>query len=165
MNIIYDVIYRLEEAKGYVVPFKKNSNKEIASTANSLCNFYDDFIVNNRGMLDIIEETMNNPANIKQGTLSRKTAELLAKNDAVYRMLPLIAAKLTHTLVDTNRTVDGKLKFLIVTKEERASIKELLIRQFGEKTLTSKGNKFPIEVSASLLWKFLSDRWKSADDK
>jgi hypothetical protein len=161
----YVFINRLEEAKGYVVPFKKSSNKKIATTANSLCDFYDAFIENTRGKLDFLEEIMNNPANTRQGTLVRKMAEHQAKTDAVYRILPVITAGVANTLVDANRLEDGKIMFLTLTREERTSIKELLIRQFGERTLTSKENKFPLEVSASLFWKFLSDPWKSADDK
>jgi hypothetical protein len=55
--------------------------------------------------------------------------------------------------------------FLKLTREERASIKKLLLSQFGEKTLTSKASKSFIEASAYSLWDFLSKPLKSADEQ
>jgi hypothetical protein len=166
MKVFVTYIDEIKAAKRYMVDFEKSPNKEIATASNLLCDGYDNIIANQYNMLDALEELGNNPNNfLKQGSLDRMLAEYEVKEHQGALSLMAITGEVSDTLIDDKRLQDDKIMFLKLTNAERASIKELLVREFGKETLTSKRNKSGAEASASGLWDFLSNSWKSADEK
>ncbi len=71
----------------------------------------------------------------------------------------------SHTLIDQNRTIDGKMKYLTINSKERKQLINELESVFGDKVKSVKAGQLPVEVSASVLWKVLNDPWKSSDSE
>ena len=90
----------------------------------------------------------------------------MATNEELWRMLLYATTMSTYCLVDSNRTEDGKLKFLTVTTQEKKALIDQLVGVFGDGIKGGpKGGQLPLEVSGSLLYSFFSKGWKPSDIK
>jgi len=147
---------------------RKSRDEHIQKPSELLSKIYLAVSKNNEELLGFMEHTLNNPAEAaaQQGTWLRQLSENMAKNEELWRMLPMAAVMSTYALVDMNRTEDGKLSFLTVTKAELDSLRSDLRRTFADEIkVGAKAGQLPIAFSASLLWDFLSQPYKTADTK
>ena len=156
----------MRQANSTIEKYVKSQNNLIKESAQKFSIAYLSIAVNMEEVLAFLEETLNKPgeAASKQGTWQRKLADYHAREDELWRVVPLVTAMATYALVDPTRTEEGKLRFLTITKAEQDSLKSDLRRMFGDKiTGGIKGGMFAIDASARLLWEFLSKPWKPSD--
>jgi hypothetical protein len=96
----------------------------------------------------------------------RKLSENMAANEDLWRMLLHATTMSTYCLVDSNRTEDGKLKFLTITTEEKKALIDQLVGVFGDGIKSGpQGGQLPPEASGALLYSFFSKGWKPSDSK
>ena len=84
------------------------------------------------------------------------------KVDELWRQLPLFAVLLGHVLTDDTRLIDGRLAYLRLTSQQRETLKQRLRKAFPDVAVTKGG--FALEVSASLLYRFLDSGFRAADE-
>jgi hypothetical protein len=95
--------------------------------------------------------------------LVSETSKLQADVDEVWRLLPQGALALSFALLDEKRQTDGKLQHLRLASAERATLVSRIKREYPN--ASKEGGGHAIDVSASLLLKFLTGDHKSADQK
>lgn len=160
--------HEIDKAKAYIYPYLKSNNDLIRETAESYNLIYMGVIENNEKLLSQIEDLLNNMNELssKQGTFLRALSENLAMNEELWRSLFQLTTYATYTLIDGNRTKDGKIAYLTITSQERKKLLKQLEQTWGDKVKKGlKAGQLPIEGSASILWKVLNDKWKSSDEK
>lgn len=102
-------------------------------------------IQNKEDLLNIYENTLNKPKDIKEGTFTKQISENMAANEELWRMLLNATVMSTHTLVDNKRTENGKLTYLKITSREKKSVMDELVNIFGEGIKSGpKGGQFAL---------------------
>ncbi len=169
LSLMKDVrvfISEIRQANSMMAQHANSNNELIRESSNNFSKIYSSIMANNERMLDFLEKTLNDlgQAASKQGTWLREASEIMAKNEELWRLLPQITVLTTYTLVDLNRTKEGKLSFLTITKAERDLLRSQLHSAFGDKVKEPmKGGALPIDVSAKLLWFFLAKPFNPSD--
>ena len=98
------------------------------------------------------------------GSISKRFFELADQTSANWDTYVKISGAVSLALTDSNRTVDGKLSYLKITKAEREKLKKQLVLAFGVAVKKGATDKTPrIILPAIFLWDFLSDKWLAAD--
>jgi hypothetical protein len=95
--------------------------------------------------------------------LATEGSAIAADADEAWRLLPQGVLALSYAMVDDKRLTDGKLQHLRLTSAERASLISRIKRDYPNAEQQRGGHA--IDVSASLLLKFLQGGHKSADQK
>ena len=90
-------------------------------------------------------------------------SELRADVDEAWRMLPQAALALSFALLDEERLTDGKVQHLRISSADRAVLISRIKREYPNAQKQAGGHA--IEVSASLVLKFLTGDHKSAPEQ
>ena len=104
-------------------------------------------------------------ARSQPGTVMRRAAEIKSSMDETWRTLPVILAGVAHALVDPDRLEHGKVMYLKITDEERSALLRQLEDSFSDDIKSFEGESHAVDGSAAMLWKFLTDKWRSSDDQ
>ncbi len=158
----------IKQANLFIEAHHENQDTAISSSAEILSNLLAAIEQNNKSLIAFIEESLNEPelALSKKGTWTRKLSEHAAESEELWRLLPVAIAGVTHALVDKESTRDNKLYRLRITKSELKQLGNKLTDAFGEKIKEGpKAGQFPLEASATMLYKFLNQGWKPSDSR
>jgi hypothetical protein len=101
-----------------------------------------------------------------QDDIAKLVAEgsaIAADFDAAWRLLPQGIIALSYALVDTERLTNGKLQHLRLSSVERAALVSRITREYPNAARGGGGHA--IDVSASVLLKFLKGAHNSSDQK
>jgi hypothetical protein len=90
-------------------------------------------------------------------------SQLRADVDEAWRMLPQAALALSFALLDEARLTDGKVQHLRISSADRAALISRIKLEYPNAQKQAGGHA--IEVSASLMLKFLTGDHKSADEQ
>lgn len=136
----------------------KTSAKSAATVFSMLVELDKQFIAHYKKLLSLRE------ADQDLGIYVEQTAELGAKADDIWKMLPLAAVASTYSIVEADPTT-GKLAGLSLTAAQRAEILKKLSDTFGASVQKGmQAGQLSLEAAAGVLYQFLSDkRWKSKD--
>jgi hypothetical protein len=100
------------------------------------------------------------------GPILNEASKWAAQLDSTWKGIPQVLAILLHVLVDDKRTVDGKIGYLKVTRDQRAQILSALKVNFPALAeVESKAGQHALEFSICQFRQFLQDEWKSSDDQ
>jgi len=158
----------INSANSMIAPYRNSKNELIRQSTENLSAIYSSIVVHNEQYLSFLEKSLNKPkeAVSELGTWLRKGSEIIAAREESWGKLPYTIIMTTYTLVDQKQIENGKIRFLTITQVERDQLRSQLLNAFGEQVKdATKGSRLPVDVSAALLWKFLSDNWKPADTK
>lgn len=159
---------QFRRAKTLMEPYTRSQNELIRTSAESFSIIFSGFVANTHETLSLLEDSLNNPLAFpeKQGTFMRKSSENLAEADRLWRALMEATVLSTCPLVDTKRTVGGKLTYLTITSTERDQLRAALRSAFGAKVVEgAKPGQFPIEACGGLLWDFLAKPFKPLETR
>jgi hypothetical protein len=90
-------------------------------------------------------------------------SKIAADAEEAWRALPLGVAALTHSLLDSNRTMGGKIRYLQITSAERAELIASTQTTLPKSLL--KGDQHPADASARIFREWLSKGWKTSDER
>jgi hypothetical protein len=155
-------------AAEFIKPHLTSKNEIIKHSAETFFSIYSSIVKNNEYLLNTFENAFNKTeaSASKEGTFLRRLSENMATNEELWRMLLYATTMSTYCLVDSNRTEDGKLKFLTVTTEEKKALIDQLVGVFGDGIKGGpKEGQLPLEGSGALLYSFFSKGWKPSDIK
>lgn len=158
----------IKKARACISPFLKSNNDQIRMSAEGYNDIYISVIENNERYISLVEALLNNPDELptKRRSISKGFSQNLADNETIWRTLFTITSMSTYTLIDQNRTKDGKKVYLTINGQERNNLIAQLEGAFGDKVKKGlQAGQFPIEGSASILWQVLSGNWISSDKK
>jgi hypothetical protein len=169
MTSIRTTVLRLEEACGQVRPYMESKNEFIKRSAEAYVVAYRSIIDSFENKLNLLEKLGNmSPEQFlsSYGTIQKESSEYLVQADEGWRLLIFASIAATHCLIDQNRIQNGKFGYLAIDKKEREELLRELRSSFGVKIQEGpKPGMYPLEGSAALLWKVLTDKWKAADAK
>ncbi len=94
-------------------------------------------------------------------SLEADVASLAGDVDELWRDVPMMTILLIGTLRDSQRVVDGKLPFMLLTEKDRGAVRSKLLSTFPK--ARGSAERHALDVSASLLYEFLGGGLKSAD--
>jgi hypothetical protein len=96
--------------------------------------------------------------------LVSESAELAAKLDETWKVLPTATLGLVWVLVDTQRATDGKIQHLRLTRAQRQQILADLAERFPKVPNKLAAGQHAIEASIAVLKQFLAGQHRSADE-
>lgn len=158
----------IKQASLFLDAHRESQDTMIRKSAEILSNVFSAIERNSQNLVAFIEESLNNPelAESRKGTWTRRLSEHAASNEELWRMFPVAIAGVTHALVDSKATRDGKLYRLRITRSELERLQNKLRDVFGTQiTGGPKAGQFPLEASAALLYSFLSQGWTPSDSQ
>lgn len=147
----------LHSAKQIIDPYPSSKNIAISNFGKAYQLTYIELIQIQESLLKLYEILQNEPNDSKEGTLLKYLAIFRGRLDTLWRQFPEHAANLTNILVESS---DGssKLTHLTLTSQEKQSVMNDLIRNFGEGIKSSpQEEKDPLADSAALLYDFLNN--------
>lgn len=151
-----------------VKPHVSSNNNIIKESASGFYEIYLSIIKSNQVDISLFESALNNPKDTaaNQGTFMRKFSENMALNEELWRGLVDATTLSTYTLVDDQRTDNGKLTYLTITSKEKESVMHQLVEVYGESIKNgAQGGQLPLEFSGGLLYYFLNQGHKPSDTK
>jgi hypothetical protein len=150
------------EATEFIKPHLSSNDKNIKETARIFNSIYLSIIENNKNLLNMLENALNNQQGIG-GPLFSKLGDHYAANEKVWRILPRATGMSTSCLIDSRRIEDGRCTYLTISTYEKESLIMQLVMIFGDHIKGGpKEGQHPLEVSAVSLYEFLN-KYKAAD--
>ena len=151
---------KLKEAQSLIEAYASSSDEKIATSAKDYIASYSGLIQGLDSNLLIMEKSMNNEYEDKEGTIAKQASENLASIDKSWKTLVYATTALAHALVAAE-------SYLNISKEEKEELVEMLETNFGEdvKVEIVKGDRHATDVAPAQLWYFLNQPWKTSDQQ
>ena len=151
---------KLKEAQSLIAAYASSSDGKIAATAKDYVAAYAGLIQGIDSNLLIMEKSMNNEYEGKEGTIARQASENLASIDKSWKTLVYATTLLAHALV----AVESHLN---ISKKEKEELMKMLETDFGEdvKVEIVKGDRHATDVAPAQLWYFLNQPWKTSEQQ
>ena len=148
--------------------FENSDDTEIKQAVALLSASFTMLKISSEQSATVCEKILNDPRKVitENGSITKRLFELQEQSNADWDVYVKTSGVVTMALTDSNRTVDGKLHYIKITKAEREQLKKQIVSAFGvavKKGFTDK--TYNNTIPAILLWKFLNDNWAAADSQ
>jgi len=158
-------VSRLDTSRTEVRAFASSEDETIRDAARSLEETLDALIqplVNRvRAMEKLLEP---GGETVEWGQLTDQVTRSNARLDDAWRLLPASTVVVSQALVDSNRTVEGRLAYMKLTRAEHQAMEAEITRLFpnaADPTLSDH----PVVVAVRVLLAFVNSGWRAADEK
>lgn len=157
-------INQLEDAKTELAQYRESQNEAIATPIKGFNTAYDLLIHAVGGGLSVHERLAAAEDEGQVMALMSDLSKSLAEADRGWKLLAYATAAAAHALVDNEREIDGKLVYLAITTEQRATLLTDLESYFGQAVKNGTQGRYPTEVAPAMLWEFLNQSsWRPSD--
>lgn len=152
----------------HVKRFTKSNDKDIRESATDLDAAFLMLKTSSEQISTVCEKFLNNPlaSTDTMGTTMRGMLELQEQAKTNWEVYAKVGSSaITSPLVSSDRLVKGGVHYLKITKAEREKLKAQLLLAFGPSVKTADDTTPMYRLPATMMWKFLNDRWEPADSK
>jgi hypothetical protein len=102
---------------------------------------------------------------VNYGTLTARVPELTAQMEQIDKTIFTMAQAMFFALVDDTRVgADGNLHHLLLTKEDRTSMVQLIDKMFGPTTLEDKNSSHIVAAAWVIKYGLKQTHYKAADE-
>jgi hypothetical protein len=154
-----------ECAASHVAPYKTSMNEAIKTSAQGTTSVFTDLVELDKQSVELYKKLLDTRAVAKDlPSYVEQAAELGAKADDIWKLLPLAVIAATYAVVEADPST-GKMSRLSLTTRQRNDILKKLKDTFGPSI--EKGmqvGQLGLEASAGVLFQFLNDRQRKSPD-
>jgi hypothetical protein len=154
-------IARFRDGMTAIEPFADGSETTMNSAAEVFQVVLRTLVSGMEDHLAIQEQLLKAKTEDDVAALLPKASELAATVDEAWRLLPKVIILASGALVDENRQVDGKLRYLRITVEQRLDLITSVTKAFPN---LKPGGGHAVDVAASLFLQWLKGGWKGSDE-
>lgn len=155
---------RLDASRTDVQAFTSSGDEAIRAAAGSLEESLDALIqplVSRVRAMEQLLEPGREP--VEWGRLTDQVTRANARLDEAWRLLPASAVVVSQALVDSSRTLDGRLAYMKLTRAEHRAMEAELTRLFP-RAADPAPNDHPVVVAVRVLQSFVNSGWRAADE-
>lgn len=152
-------------AAAILAPYQASRDKAIETSANLATKVFTALVELDKKFLEHFKKLLNLAEGDQDlGNYLEQAAELGAKADDIWKVLPVAVAASTYSIVEADPGT-GKLAHLTLTGAQRAEILKKLSDTFGASIQKGmQAGQLTLEFSAGALYQFVGDKkWKSKD--
>jgi hypothetical protein len=163
MTATRHAISRILEGRAQLSQYRMSATPAIKLTADAFDDAFGALEAAWRRSISLDERVLRARTREDLAGLVSEASKVASDADEAWRMLPLGVAALAHSLVDNNRKVGGNVGYIQITSAQRAAL-IASTKSTLPKSLRS-GNQHAVDASARMFREFLSNGWKTSDER